>query len=138
MGLLRLTVAMLLIGFCGHGAVAQTKPRDPPQAGQTEASRLIGTIAELLIAKGLCADRHDCTRKQYAFSASVWNGLNVYLYQVSDSDLLSDVIKQCALVALRRQDMRRIQVKIYAISKAEDLETPFFVRVPHKTVTIEN
>jgi hypothetical protein len=137
MGLLRLAFVILLVALCGR-AVAQTKPLDLPQAGQQEGTKLIHTITELLIAKGLCADRQDCVKKQYALSATVSAGLNVYLYQVSDAELLSDVIKQCALVALRRPDMRRIEVKIYAISKAEALETPFFVRVPHKSITIEN
>ena len=138
MGLLRLAVVILLVGLCGRGAMAQTEPRIPPQAGENEASTLVRSIQQLLIAKGLCADRPDCVRKQYALVGTVYAGLNVYVYQLSDPELLSDVIKQCALVALRRPDMRRIELKIYAISKVKHLDTPFFVRVPHKAVTIEN
>ena len=92
----------------------------------------------MLIAKGLCADRADCTRKQYALFARSYSVLKVSVYQLSDPELLSDVIKRCALVALRRPDMRRIELKIYTLSKAEELETPFLVRVPHKAVTIAN
>jgi len=118
--------------------MAQTEPRIPPEAGQTEASRLIHSIQQLLIAKGLCADRADCVRKQYALAATVYAGLNVYVYQLSDPELLSDVIKQCALVVFRRPDIGRIELKIYTISKAEHLDTPFYMRVPYKAVTIEN
>jgi hypothetical protein len=138
MGVLRLAVAILLVGLSARGVMAQTEPRIPPRAGEDEASRLMRSITELLIAKGLCADRPDCVTKQYALAATVYGGLKVYVYQLSDPELLSDVIKQCALVVLRRPDMRRIELKIYAISKAEQLDTPFFVRVPHKSVTIEN
>jgi len=138
MRLLRLVVLISLVALCGRGGMAQTEPRIPPEAGQTEASRLIHSIQQLLIAKGLCADRADCVRKQYALAATVYAGLNVYVYQLSDPELLSDVIKQCALVVFRRPDIGRIELKIYTISKTEHLDTPFYVRVPHKAVTIEN
>jgi hypothetical protein len=138
MRLLRLVVLISLVALCGRGGMAQTEPRIPPEAGQTEASRLIHSIQQLLIAKGLCADRADCVRKQYALAATVYAGLNVYVYQLSDPELLSDVIKQCALVVFRRPDIGRIELKIYTISKAEHLDTPFYVRVPHKAVTFEN
>jgi len=138
MRLLRLVVLISLVALCGRGGMAQMEPRIPPEAGQTEASRLIHSIQQLLIAKGLCADRADCVRKQYALAATVYAGLNVYVYQLSDPELLSDVIKQCALVAFRRPDIGRIELKIYTISKDEHLDTPFYVRVPHRAVTIEN
>ena len=57
MRLLRLVVLISLVALCGRGGMAQTEPRIPPEAGQTEASRLIHSIQQLLIAKGLCADR---------------------------------------------------------------------------------
>jgi hypothetical protein len=118
--------------------MAEAQPAEAPRATEDEGSALIRSIHGLLIAKGRCADRPDCVRKQYALFARVSGGLNVYVYQLSDPELLSDVIKQCALVALRRPDMRRIELKIYAMSKAEELDTPFYVRVPHKAVTIAN
>lgn len=137
MDLLRVIVVIVLLGSPGRG-MAQPQPRTPPPATPDEASTLISSIHQLLIAKGLCTDRPDCVRKQYALAATVYGGLNVAVYQLSDPEVLGDVIKQCALVVLRRPDMRRIELKIYAISKTEHLDTPFFVRVPHKAVTIAN
>jgi hypothetical protein len=72
------------------------------------------------------------------FAGPESDGLGLELYQVRDPALLGDVVRQCAMTVLAQPGVRRLELKIYAISKAEHLDTPFFVRVPHKAVTIAN
>ena len=68
-----------------------------------------------------CSGRHDATERA--------SGPN----PDDSSDSGSIVRGVCAV-----PDIERIELKIYTISKAEHLDTPFYVRVPYKAVTIEN
>ena len=92
----------------------------------------------MLIAKGLCSDPNDCTKRQFAFAAPESFGLTVDLYQVNDAGVLSDVVKQCALALLNQPEMKRLEISVYPISKSEHLEKPIFSRVQYKSFKFEN
>jgi hypothetical protein len=131
-------LARLLSGVLLTLALASLSAAANGRTFEKERLALIESIHGVLIANRLCSDRNDCTRKQYAFAAPTLSGLSVSVYGVNDAAVLSEVTKQCALTLLNRPEMKKLELTLYSISKAEHLATTILGRSQYKSVRFEN
>jgi hypothetical protein len=132
MKFIRRIAVIFLVAVTGCGVPADVRKFED------ERLALVRSIHQVLIAKGLCADGADCTRKQFVFAGPEYHGLSVELYQITDPAVVSDITKLCAAIVMGRPDMSRLELKIYPISKTDHLAKPIFSRTPYKTVNFEN
>jgi hypothetical protein len=103
---------------------------------ERERLALHKSIAKILINHGLCSDVNDCNKKQYALSVPNARGLSLEVYGVKDTG--AEIIEQCALTILNRPQMEKLDIKIYPISKAEQVAKSIFSSDKYKYVQFEN
>lgn len=96
---------------------------------QSERMELISSLNDLLVSNQLCSDKNDCVKKQIVFVAGEPWGLDVTIYGINNTAVLSQLVSACSINFLRSADSKRkikVKMKMTATSKQEDMARPFW------------
>jgi hypothetical protein len=101
---------------------------------ETERLELIKQVDQILISNKLCSNANDCTKRQFVFFGPESWGLSVSIYEIRDLVVLSEIVKQCALTKFNKGQMKKLEIKIFKISKAEHLSKSIFSWVDYTSI----
>lgn len=107
MKLLRIVCSCLLL-FVWTAAWA-----GPPGTYQKEALALMETIHHVLIEHGYCQDRNDCTKKRLSFFGRSSTGVEVEVYQVTDTKAIQKILAACVSSYAKNQQQMDVSLSIY-------------------------
>lgn len=92
------------------------------------------SIKSILIEAGACVSDNDCNKKKLLFVGPGRSGIGIQLYGVNDHEVVEKITNECMMKFFELDSEMRITLKVYHITKDEDLKRPFWQPVEPKVV----
>jgi hypothetical protein len=96
---------------------------------------LVQKTESILIENKVCESKPDCQRKKLFFIGPAESGIRIEIYGVNSDSALRQIIAECANYFVESGAKMRIGIKVFGITKDEDLDAHFWqIKKPLMTV----